>query len=343
MKSAVLVTGASGFLGRHLGAACATAGVPVFGLRRTAESRAPVASAATAPIRLVQGSVLEPEGWCEQPGLGEVGTIVHTAGVVVHSRRDADEMTQLNVEGTLQMVRTAHRLGARCVLVSTSGTVGCFRKHDLLADEHAPFAEATIGQWPYYASKVRAERDGRRLAEKLGVPFTVARLPVLLGPEDHARRSTSYVARLLESRLSFVPNGGMHFTDVRDVATALVTLAQQERMRGVYHFPGTHVPLAAFFRMVSEVSGQRVEPRHAPGPVLDGLATAAEHARRLSPVRLPTWMPDPVVLEMASHYWGLTTLWTGAELGYAPRLPRQTLADTVEWLRSPGVGARHAA
>ena len=112
MKSAVLVTGASGFLGRHLGAAFATAGVPVFGLRRTAESRAPVASAATAPIRLVQGSVLEPEGWCEQPGLGEVGTIVHTAGLVVHSRRDADEMTQLNVEGTLQMVRTAHRLGA---------------------------------------------------------------------------------------------------------------------------------------------------------------------------------------------------------------------------------------
>jgi hypothetical protein len=60
----------------------------------------------------------------------------------------------------------------------------------------------------------------------------------------------------------------------------------------------------------------------------------------------PRWIPDPVVLEMSTCFWGLTSLFAH-ELGYAPRPARQTLSDTVTWLRAspaePVSSAVHAA
>jgi hypothetical protein len=53
-------------------------------------------------------------------------------------------------------------------------------------------------------------------------------------------------------------------------------------------------------------------------------------------------LPDPVVLEMATCFWGLSSLFA-QELGYAPRPGRQTLCDTVNWLRAnPAPQGTHA-
>jgi nucleoside-diphosphate-sugar epimerase len=292
--TAVLVTGATGFLGHHVVAALAHARIPAH------------AAGSTAP---------------------GITAIVHAAGVVAHTRRDPDAMIQVNVDGALHAVRAAARLGARLILISSSGTVGCFAHAALSADEHAPFADARVARWPYYASKIRAEREATRLAAKLGVELAIVRLPVLLGPGDHRFRSTGHVTRVLTGRVPFVPAGGMHFTDVRDVAAAIVRLAQAPTARAIYHLPGTAGSLASFFAAVGDVSGAPVTTRRAPSWLLHGLARATRHVA----IRA---LPDPVVLEMAACFWGLSTLWSHAELAYAPRPARTTLADTVAWLRA---------
>jgi hypothetical protein len=85
--------------------------------------------------------------------------------------------------------------------------------------------------------------------------------------------------------------------------------------------------LARFFRMVAEVAGVGVTRRRAPAWLLASLALVTRGVA----VRA---LPDPVVLEMANHHWGLTSLWSRDELGYASRAARQTVMDTVTWLRS---------
>ena len=79
-------------------------------------------------------------------------------------------------------IREAAERGCRLVFVSTSGTVGCFRDPAGSADEASPFCEAEVGGWPYYRSKIDAEREARRLADQLGVRLVIMRPPVLLGP-----------------------------------------------------------------------------------------------------------------------------------------------------------------
>jgi len=292
--------------------------------------------AEVGPVGVIEGQPLRSELWRRDALLSGVRTIFHAAGMVRHTRSAPEEMLEFNVRGTLEMVHVAAQLGARLVFVSSSGTVGCFRSPDIRAEEDAPYVDAIAARWPYYASKIRAEREARSLAEKLGVELVIVRPPVLLGPEDHRRRSTGYVQKVLDGKVPLVPSGGMHFTDVRDVAAALARLAPIEAPRAIYHLPGTASSLREFFAMVTEVSGAPAVERPLPRWAAMGLAQIA-----MLGGKIPS-LPDPVVLEMATCFWGLSSLFAH-ELGYAPRPGRQTLCDTVNWLRAnPAAHGAHA-
>ena len=335
----ILVTGASGYLGRHILIALRAAGIPAIALARSTKSWPTSWADEVGDVRLVEGTPVEPDAWIDT--IGPVSAIIHAAGVVKHSRADVSEMFDVNVRGTQQMVRAAGKLGARMLFMSTSGTVACFEDKTGTANEHAPYAERLAGRWPYYASKIEAERASRELADELGVELAVARLPILLGPKDHKRRSTTHVTRVLDARVPFVPTGGVNFADVRDVATALVRLTQLEAARPVYHFPGTVLSLGDFFQLVCEVSGATLDRPSAPRWVVKGVAKLAGKLARKGALEK---LPDSVVLEMATCHWGLSSLWSEQELGYRSRPARETLSDTVAWLRTSdeGAGATHA-
>jgi len=338
MTPQVLVTGATGFLGRHLLRALQVRGVPAALLVRQASAWGKESwHAQLGPVGVIEGHPLASEAWRRDATLSDVRTVFHAAGMVRHTRSAPQEMLDFNVRGTLEMVHVAAQLGARLVFVSSSGTVGCFRSADVRAEEDAPYAVAIAGRWPYYASKIRAEREARSLADKLGVELVIVRPPVLLGPEDHRRRSTGYVQKVLDGKVPAVPSGGMHFTDVRDVSAALARLAQLENPRAIYHLPGTATSLREFFAMVVEVSGAPAVERPLPRWAALGLAQIATLGGKIHPS-----LPDPVVLEMATCFWGLSSLFAH-ELGYAPRPGRQTLCDTVNWLRAnPAPHGAHA-
>ena len=332
----LLVTGASGFLGRHVLQALPTQAAPraVALVRDESAWRALDWTRKLEGVETISGSVLAPERWSGDPRLGSVRTILHLAAVVKHTRSGAEDVEPTNVDGTLAMVRLAAALRARLIFVSTSGTVACFRSAGRTADEEAPYCDDVVARWPYYRSKVRAEREARRLADELGVELVIARPPVLLGPGDHRFRSTGNLLRVLSGRLPVIVAGGIAFVDVRDVAGALLRMAELERVRAIYHLPGTACSVRAFFELAEQVSGARA-PRVVPfRPAwLAGslLARLGIHA-----------LPDPVVIEMASHYWDVRSRYAEAELGFRTRDPRETLADTIAWLRenAPAFTAR---
>ena len=147
-------------------------------------------------------------------------TDVFAFGVLLYELLRATRAFSPNI---LQVLSQPHGHRCRLVLVSTSGTVGCSRDPESRPDEEAPWCESTVARWPYYRSKLEAERPARALAEALGVELVVLRPPALLGPGDHRFRSTSSVLRALRRRLPFVVRGGMHFADIRDAARALAS------------------------------------------------------------------------------------------------------------------------
>jgi dihydroflavonol-4-reductase len=289
-------------------------------------------TASLADVDVVAGSVTEVNRFAG--ALPPLGGILHLAAVVRHSRHRPEEMHRTNVEGTLSMVRLAARHGCRLVVVSTSGTVGCFASAEESADEKSPFCERTISRWPYYRSKVEMERRARMLADELGVELVVVRPPVLLGPGDHRFRSTGNVLKALRGRLPFVVRGGIVFADVRDVARALLAVAERADVEPVYHLPGHACGVEEFFAMVEEVSGVPRPRWTLPVAPARWIAAVVEGGGARLLGEPPHLLPDPVVVEMAAHHWGLRSLHAESQLGYRSRDPRATLRDTVAWLRA---------
>jgi len=336
----VLVTGASGFLGRHLLRGMDhedAAWAPVALVRDVAEWRDIAWTRELSSVSAIAGRLEDPASWSGDSCLSEVSAIVHLAAIVRHSRRDAADMVRTNVDGTLTMVRLAARLGCRMVYLSTSGTVGCFRTPKEWADEDAPFCAERVKHWPYYASKIEAERAARGLADELGVELVILRPPVMLGPDDHRGRSTSSVRRVLDRRVPALFDGGMHFVDVRDVATAIAAVLRRKAPRHVYHLPGTECTMSEYFRRIADLADV---PLRAPTVPVSALRFAARLNAGLGRFATSS-LPDPVLIEMASCYWGLRSRYAEGELAFVSRPASVTLRDTIDWLRSPFGAAKN--
>lgn len=338
---AYLITGATGFLGRHV----------LHALRQHVPQARLIVLVRDAPswesepwtrelrgVETVAGRIFPATSWTGNPKLADLQGIFHLAAEVKHSRSHTGDMVRANVDGTLAMVQLAAEKKCRLIFVSTSGAVSCSTQPGEGVYEEAAFCENVVRQWPYYASKVRAEKEARRLSQDLGVDLVVFRPPVLLGPGDHRYRSTANVLRVLRKRLPFLVNGGMHFVDVRDAAEAMVRAMLLPDAKPVYHLAGTASTLDAFFRAVAKEG--KLEPSWTLLP-----ARLLWYAARLnemggSPLHV---LPDPVVIEMATHYWDVRSRHAETDLGYRPRPPEETIADTIAWMRQNHPDLRDAA
>ena len=335
LSGKILVSGATGFLGRHVLTALSEqeACEPLALVRNIANWRGQSWANALGKVELVSGSVTRPDAWFDDERLDGLTGILHLAAVVRHSRNEPYDIYQTNVEGTLNMVRLAARKGCRMIFVSTSGTVGCFKSKNAWADENSAYCEDEVRDWPYYHSKILAERQARQLAKDLGVELVIIRPPVMLGPGDHRFRSTGHIIKHLLRKLPFLLHGGIHFIDIRDATQAILAAMKHKQPRPIYHLSGTACGVVEFFDMIESVSGV---PR--PSPVLPFqpawvLALIDERVGIITKGEALHLLPDPVVIEMASRYWDVRSLWAEEELGYVARNGMETLRDTVGWLK----------
>ena len=337
-----LVTGATGFLGRHLlehlhRESPLNEALPLVRDPQSWQAQDWTRSLRVGPVISAELSEL-PQRHAE---LGTLNGIFHLAALVRHSRANSAEVYATNVEGTLEMVRLAAAKQCRMVYVSTSGTVGVFDTRQEWADEHSPYREREIARWPYYDSKLKAERAARKLADQLGVELVVLRPPVLLGPGDHRFRSTSHIIRYMRGKLPFLIQGGMHFIDIRDASAAISRAMQHPSPQPVYHLSGVACTIDNFFGMVEVASGVAPPRMHLPHPLALALAKTGAGLAAMVP-GLESPLPDPVVVEMAGKYWDVRSRYAAGDLGFLNRNGQTTINETVAWLRQHHPQLKHS-
>ncbi|MDO8494483.1 MAG: NAD-dependent epimerase/dehydratase family protein [Deltaproteobacteria bacterium] len=328
MTKKYLVTGGTGFLGRHLLEILQKKypdAKPII-LVRDKKSWNDCEWTKGLKVELLEGTFLSREPWHNDPRLKGLDGIFHLGAQVEHARDHAEEIFDTNVEGTLQMVCLADEYKCRLVFVSTSGTVGCFRSPKESADEEAPYAEKEVKRWPYYYSKILAEQKGRALAQEFGVSLVVIRPPIMLGPGDHRGRSTAIVDKIMKGQVPFLLAGGYHFIDIRDAACAIVQAMQIPNPKPVYHLCGKVCTLEEFFQMLATLGGKPPKKKLSTNMAWF-VSSAAKPLFHLFGKKSP--LPDPVLVEMASHYWGTHSRYAEKDLNFHARDPMETLKDTV--------------
>jgi dihydroflavonol-4-reductase len=327
--SRYLVTGATGFLGTHLVDELVLAGHDVVALCRGEE---PALAAKRVTVR--RGDVLD-AGSVKDAAAGCEGAF-HCAGNVSRKPEDAEALYRVHVEGTKTTLDACKAAGVRRVVVaSTSGTVAVGEDPEHIANENDETPIALISRWPYYRAKLFAERAAfdRNVP---GFEVVCVNPTILLGPGDVRGSSTEDVRLFLEKKIPAVPPGGLSYVDARDAAHALV-LAMQKGEPGERYLVGAcNVTVREFFSRLERVSG--VKAPWLPMPRAPELARVGAQAIEKVIARLGISMPvDPVSLDMSQFYWYLDATRAETVLGWRPRDPVSTLADTVNDLRARGV------
>ena len=233
----VLLTGATGYLGRQICDALREKGVDF-----TAVSRSPQKEA-----EFTQANILNPEGLTELCAGHDV--LIHSAGLVSHTEEDSQRVWQIHVEGTQNILKAAKEAGIRRVIyLSTSGTIAVHTKDEPVATEDSPSPFPLIKEWPYYRSKLFAEQ----IALDCNAPdFEVICLnpSLLLGPGDTAEGvSTKPVRMFLDDELPVAPSGGIAFVDVRDVAEMVVNCIQKGTPGARYLLNGANMSFSTSIR-----------------------------------------------------------------------------------------------
>ena len=228
----ICLTGASGFLAKHILLKLLAAGYRVRASLRDPARAAEVRAAVMPHLRpeaerrlsFVALDLLRDRGW--HSAMQDCQALVHTASPFpVHEPKDPDDLIRPAVEGTVRALHAARAEGVGRVIM-TSSTMAVLgaplppgRDHYVDAD----WSDLALPRTNAFAkSKTLAEHAAWDMvrSEGAGMGLTVINAGWMLGPPLDRRhgRSVGLVARLLAGRDLMLPRLGIPVVDVRDVA-----------------------------------------------------------------------------------------------------------------------------
>lgn len=244
----VLVTGATGLIGRHTVHLLQGEGyrVRTFQRGRSKEGWEQVLGDVAHDLDLLVDAARD----CD--------ALVHLAGKgdVVESRRDPAGYARLNTLGTVHALEAARQAGAHLVFASTQRV---YPLRSSLCGEEDPLEPDS----PYGYAKWMGELWCRMQSTQFGLPTTVLRFFSVFGPGQQPNGVSGVATIFARAALRGEPlvaqsHGRRDFTDVRDAARGILLALQHPpagSMRTLNVGTGVATSFADLARMVVDVAG----------------------------------------------------------------------------------------
>ncbi len=314
----VLVTGADGFIGSHLverlvGAGALVRGFVFYNSWNQIGWLRDLPPEVLAKIEILPGDVRDAERVREAARGCEF--VFHLASLIAipYSYSAARSYVDTNVHGALnvlQACRESDRL-VRLVHVSTSEVYGSAQQVPI------PEAHPLVGQSPYSATKIAADKIAESFHLSFGLPVVTARPFNTYGPRQTARAVIPTIASQLIAGDGRLKLGALHptrdFNYGADTVEGMLALAVCREAEGevVNIGSGQESSIAQVVEMLAELTGRK--------------AVVESEAARLRPERSEVSR----LLADTSKMRRLT--------GWQSRVPlREGLQRTVEWIaRNP--------
>ncbi|MCH7921669.1 MAG: NAD-dependent epimerase/dehydratase family protein [Nitrospinae bacterium] len=320
-----LVTGASGFIGRHLVRALLRQNRRVLALCRSLRD---LQGLEHPLFRVIHGDLEEPQSYAAH--LNDQVTVFHLAATRNSPGTSPERLHRINVEACLDLGRVSVKARiAKFVYVSTATVFGPSKVGSVTEDDG--YCRHTLKSI-YLRSKVRALVQMGKLLES-GLPLVTVCPTIVFGPDHptHPNRVTSYLRRLLRSRLDLVVGGGHRRRNLVYVDDAVRGMLLAERSGGLgeeYILGGEEISHRELNRTVLSLAGRKPRLRLSI-PVTLARATA-KVADRLRGYDRGTGYET--ALEMLTKEWEFSSQKAENMLGYTPMPLRDTIRQTLRFV-----------
>lgn len=317
------VTGATGFLGRHLCRQLAAQGWQVTALCRSLPEKT------LDGVNYVQGNILTLASLKEAIP-EDTAVIFHAAADTGTWSKNNAAQTLTNVTGTGHTIQCARQIPElRLVHVSSVSTYGVDHDELVTINEQTP-ATGLHSAVNYVRSKAQAEQ---LIEQQRDLDWVIVHPSHIIGPEDKHNWIRLF-KMIINNSLPSVPRGAGSFTDVRDVSKGCISVAEKGRSQQHYILGGHNLSFAEFIQTTAETFGVKVDFKHKPQWLLKIVAKLQAIAAYISN-KPPDLTPES--LQLISHSYATDCSKAKTELGYEITPLKETLNDIKKDLQQRGI------
>jgi dihydroflavonol-4-reductase len=255
--------------------------------------------------------------------------VVHLAGLSSWDLIDSPEMGETTGRGTSAVLAAARDTpSTRVIYVSSMLAVGSTFTPEPI-DENYPYRLGSEKQLTHSHHKHRAELLCRRALDD-GVDVVMVNPAEVYGPSDIGLVTASNLVDFAKSDPVLVCHGGTSIVHVEDVAAGILAAIDRGRRGERYILGGENITHRQLAELFLELSGQQKRVLVVPNGLLRAVTNVALALR----IPLPY---NPRVVPYATRYFWADNSKAKRELGIDFRSARDTLAPTVEWLKTAGL------
>ncbi len=326
--SDVLLTGASGFVGRAILERLIADGRTVRALTRTAANAQTLRAAGAEPV---DGDILDP-ATIRRAAEG-CDVIYHIAGANAFCLPDPSSLYRTNVDGTVNVVAAAADAGVpRIVYTSSAATLG--EAHGAVGNEQSLHRGTFLSD--YEKSKWQAEKAAFRVAAERNIELVSVNPASVQGP-GRTRGTAKLLIGYLNGTLKALIDSRMSVVDIADCAHAHLLAEAHGQPGERYVISGATLTVREAVTLMGRVAGITDTPRVLPAPVAMAFGTTVGAAGKVMRKRAP-FCREMMRTLLHGHAYDGSRATRDLGLQYTPL--DETLRRTLEWYVAEGIVTR---
>ena len=324
---AVLVTGATGFVGAWLVRRLIERGETVHVLHRPTSNLEDLSG-----LDFVSkiGDVTDADS--VRRACLDVDTVFHLAGVVGYSRKERALMERVNVGGTRNVVE-AVQTGRKPKLVYMSSVVAIGASFDgTPLNEESPYAIGHLNLG-YFETKKAAEELVKDACRKGKIEAVILKPSTIYGAADAKKGSRKTQLKTARGKFPFYTSGGVSVVSVHDVVPTVINAREKGRNGERYILSGENLTIKDLLTRIADLAHAKRPSIYLPNPAVKLIGKAGDLLENMG-------KKGPLNSENAwtsiLYHWFDHAKAT-QELGFNPRPAQEALKESVDWMKEQGL------
>ncbi|MES2648209.1 MAG: NAD-dependent epimerase/dehydratase family protein [Bacteroidota bacterium] len=310
----ILVTGGTGLLGTHLILALHALGLPVRAIYRSE-----IPAVIKDKAEWIKGDILDVISL--ETAMEQITEVYHVAGFVSFHKKHLQKLSEINIEGTANVVNACLNASVRkMVHVSSVAAVG--RKKNNVVSEHIPWTAETSNS-AYSRSKFLGEMEvWRGIGE--GLNAAIVNPTIIFGEHGDWTKGSMNIFRNIYNGFPWYSGGASGFVDADDVAKAMICLMQSDVSGERFLLNGENRSFSDIFFMIADAFGIK-RPYKKVSPLIAAIVW------RLEKIRSVFSGKDPMITKETAHTsLSVVTIDNQKFLATVPGFNYQPLQKSIE-------------
>jgi len=322
-----IVTGAAGHLGSVVTETLNDRGANVYALCLTNEKHLPQGE----HVKVFFGDVRDTDSLTDmfEDCKNRSVTVIHCAGIVSISSKFDQNVYDVNINGTRNVISLCEKYGVeKFVYISSVHAIPELPANEIITEIDRFSPDNVVGLY----AKTKAEASQYVLDYiKRGYNGNIIHPSGIVGPGDFGRgHITQLVIDYCKGKLTSGINGGYDFVDVRDVANGILACCENGKSGECFILSGQYFRVYELLNLLHEITGKRAIRRVLP-------LWFAKVTAPLSELYYKVLNQPPLFTAYSIFTLNMNANFShekaARELEYTTRPMKQTLMDTVEWLK----------